>query len=206
MTTGSFSKEMLKYFEAIEGAYTSFTEVEIRKGTFNVKSIIRNLLVNHLGRDHIPEAGSGDNQCIEFRVCEKGKIYHSGTLRIPCKFSKPDKEEMTIYFKREQMAPFRKGDYWYIYFKEHDDVPVIGIFSSTKWCDLFDNGKLNEMVEPDEKNNVKIAYAATASEMKIVEEVPPDANAVIRTSHNKTRKSVSVDEAAIMAHNRKTKG
>ncbi len=206
MTTGSFSKEMLEYFEAEEGAYTAFTDSEVNKGTFNVKSVIRNLLVKRLGHDNIPRAGSGNDQCIEFKVCRKSKIYNSDTLRIPCKFSKTDKEEMTIYFNREQMSSFQKGDYWYIYFKEQDDVPVIGILSDTKWCNLFDNDEVDEMIEPDEKNNTEISYTVIASEMKIVEDAPPDTGTVIRTNFNETRKSMSADEAAIKAHNRKVKG
>ena len=206
MITGSFTKEMLEYFEAEEGAHTAFTDVEIQKGTFNVKSVIRKLLVNHLGHDNIARAGSGNEQCIEFKVCEKSKIYNSDTLKIPCKFSKPDKEEMTIYFKREHMSLFHEGDYWYIYFKRHDDMPVIGILSGTKWCDLFDNDEVDEMTEPDEGNNIKLSYTVTVPEMKIIEEVPPDAGTVIRTSLNKTRKSMSADEAAVKAHNRKAKG
>ena len=206
MTTGSFSKEMLEYFGAEEGAYTAFTDREIQKGTFNVKSVIRNLLVNHLGYDNIPRAGSGDDQDIEFKVCEKSKIYNSDTLKISCKFSKPDKDEMTIYFKREQMSLFHKGDYWYIYFKEHDDMPVIGILYDTKWRDLFDIDEIDEMKEPDEENNIEISYMVPVSEMKITEEVPPNAGDVIRTSCNKVRKSMSADEAAVKAHNRKAKG
>lgn len=206
MTTGNFSREMLEYFEAEEGAYTAFTDIEIQKGTFNVKSVIRNLLENHLGHNNIPRAGSGNDQCIEFRVCVKSKIYNSDTLRIPCKFSKPDKREMTIYFNREQMSPFRAGDYWYVFFKENDDMPVIGIFSEQKWCDLFDNNEPDELKEPDEENNVEISYAVTVPEMKIYEELPPDTDTVIRTGISKTRKSMSADEAAIKAHNRKAKG
>lgn len=206
VTTGNFSKEMLEYFEAEEGAYTTFTNIEIRKGTYNVKSVMRNLLVSHLGYDNIPRAGSGNEQCIEFKVCAKSKIYNSSTLKIPCKFAKPDKEEMTIYFKREQMALYQEGDYWYIYFRENDNMPVIGIFSSTKWRDLFINDEADEMTEPDEANNIRITYTVTVPEMKITEEDPPAAVNVIETSLKKTRKSLSADEAAVKAHNRKTKG
>ena len=206
MNTGNFSKEMLEYFEAEEGAYTAFTGVEIQKGTFNVKSVIRNLLIRHLGHDNIPRAGLGNDQTIEFAVCRKSKIYNSNTLKIPCKFSKTDKEEMTIYFNREQMSPFHEGDYWYVYFKENDDVPVIGILSGMKWDNLFENDEVDEMTEPDEIDNTEITYAASASEMDIVEEIPPEVSTVIRTEIVKTRKSMSADEAAIKAYNRKAKG
>lgn len=206
MTTGKFSKEMKEYFGALEGAYTTFTNVEIRKGTFNVKSVIRNLLVKNLGYDRIPRAGSGNDQRIEFEVCRKSKVYKSDTLKIPCKFSKPDKDEMTIYFNREQMSPFHEGDYWYIYFKEDCNMPVIGIFSGTKWCDLFANAETDELAEPDEKNNIEISYTVAVPEMNISEEAPPETSSVIRTGINKTRKSMSADEAAVKAHNKKAKG
>lgn len=206
MTTGKFSKEMKEYFGALEGAYTTFTDVEIRKGTFNVKSVIRNLLVKNLGYDRIPRAGSGSVQRIEFEVCRKSKIYKSDTLKIPCKFSKPDKDEMTIYFNREQISPFHEGDYWYIYFKEDSNMPVIGIFSGTKWCDLFANVESDELAEPDEKKNIEISYTVAVPEMNISEEAPPETSNVIRTGINKIKKSMSVDEAAVKAHNKKAKG
>jgi hypothetical protein len=197
---------MLEYFDAEEGAYTAFTDVEIQKGTFNVKSVIRNLLIRHLGHDNIPRAGLSNDQNIEFKVCGKSKIYNSDTLKIPCKFSKPDKEEMTIYFNREQMSPFHEGDYWYVYFRESDNVPVIGILSDTKWNNLFGYDETDEMREPDETGNMEISYTASAAEMDILEEIPPEASTVIRTDITKTRKSMSADEAAVKAHNRKAKG
>ena len=206
MTTGIFSEAMLEYFEAVDGAYTEFTSTEIEKSTFNVKAAIRNILVKHLGHENIPRVGSGEDQFIEFKVCKKGKIYHLDTLNIQCKFSKSNKEEMTIYFNREMTASFCGGDYWYIYFQEGDNMPVIGILSETKWSNLFDDNEIDELTEPDEEHNVKISYTVKAMDMEIVEETSPACNDVVRTDTKKIVKSLSADEAAVKTQNQKIKG
>lgn len=204
--TGVFSDEMIGYFGATNGAYTSFTDTEIRKGTFNVKAVIRDLLIEHLGYDNIPRAGLSGNQNIEFEVCPRSKIYRADSIEIPCKFSKLDKDEMTIYFNRDQMSSYQEGDYWYVYFKENNNIPVIGILSGTKWNDLFSVEVDNELQEPDENNETELSYTVTVENMDICEEVPPVPNTVIRTGTAKTRKSISAGESAVKAFNRKAKG
>lgn len=204
--TGIFSDEMKNYFGADEGAYTSFTDVEIKKGTFNVKAVIRHLLIERLGYDNIPRAGISDNQDIEFYVCPRSKIYRANSINIPCKFSKPDKDEMTIYFNRVQMSSYQDGDYWYIYFKENSNMPVIGILSETKWNDLFFIDAADELQEPDENNENELSYTVSAENMDISEVIPPAPDTVIRMRADKTRKSISAGESAVKAYNRKAKG
>ncbi len=204
--TGVFSDEMKSYFGAVAGAYTSFTDVEIRKGTFNVKAVIRDMLIEHLGYENIPRAGLSENQDIEFAVCPKSKIYGADRISIPCKFSKPDKDEMTIYFNRVQMSSYQEGDCWYVYFTENSNMPVIGILSETKWNDLFSIAVDNELQEPDENNENELSYVVLAQDMNIKEEVPPEPNSVIRTATDKAKKSISASESAVKAYNRKAKG
>ena len=100
-STGAFTKEMKEFFNADAGGYTSFTAMEIRKGTFNVKSVIRNMLIEKIGRDNIPVVNVSENQSIRFNICPKAKIYGREHVDIPCKFSKKEKDEMTIYFNTE---------------------------------------------------------------------------------------------------------
>lgn len=206
--TGEFTIEMKEYFGAKNGAFTSFTAEEIRKGTFNVKAVIRDLLIQYLGNDNIPRAWIEEKQEIDFKVCPKGKIYGTDQVSIPCKFSKLGKKEMSIYFNRAQMAQYQEGDYWYIYFRTDSEQPVIGILSTTKWNGLFNEIEGDEMVEPDEVHNKKINYLISAPEMKFREIEPPALESVVRTVDisKSVRKSMSVDEAAVKAHNKKAKG
>ena len=74
-STGVFTEDMKDFFGASDGAYTAFTSVEIKKGTFNVKSVIRGLLIDKLGRENIPVVNVSAKQTIEFQVCDKAKIY-----------------------------------------------------------------------------------------------------------------------------------
>lgn len=205
--TGEFIQEMKMYFNADEGAFTTFTDMEIQKGTFNVKAVIRDLLIKNIGQENIPRSGMGQNQNIEFNICPKSKIYGTETIEIPCKFSKPDKKEMTIYFNREQMSPFQEGDYWYIYFKKGTNNPFIGIISEQKWVDLFESLSDELLSEPDETDKTKLEYAIPAIDISFKEIEAPDIPPIITGDRiSQTRKSMSADEAAVKAHNKKAKG
>ncbi len=207
-STGVFSNEMNDYFAAEKGAYTAFTNVEIDKGTFNVKSVIKNLLIEKIGRANIPVVNVTPNQTITFTICDKAKIYGKSKLDIPCKFSKKDKDEMTIYFNVEVMKLFNAepGDYWYIYFVSGSNQPVLGIFSKDKWENLFDKEDMEEIQEPDEADDKELNYSVSVSGMIISEEAAPIKSAVRLSSGTKTVKSLSADEAAIREKNKKKKG
>lgn len=205
--TGEFIPEMKEYFDAEEGAFTTFTETEIQKGTFNVKAVIRDLLIKHIGQDNIPRSGIGINQSIEFNICSKSKIYGTNTIEIPCKYSKPDRNEMTIYFNREQMSPFHGGDYWYVYFKNGINNPFVGIMSEQKWVALFEPLSEELLSEPDETDKTKLEYTISATDIDLKEIVAPDIPPIIMDDRiSQTRKSLSADESAVSAHNKKAKG
>ena len=131
--TGRFNEEMNKYFSSIEGAYTEMTESEIAKMTYNVKAVIRDMLIIHLGYDQIPRVNETDNQTILFHVEGEGL----DKKEIQCKFSKREKNEMTIYLDSTISDRCYDGDVWYIYFKENDEVPYLGVMSQGEWIETF---------------------------------------------------------------------
>ncbi len=206
--TGIFSEHMKKYFDAEEGAYTAFTVVEIMKRTFNVKSVIRKMLIDKLGRENIPVVNETDNQDIHFEICDKAKIYSVTDVDIPCKFSKKDKDEMTIYFNTELIGLFNAeaGDTWYIYFRKNSVKPVIGIMSKDKWENLFDESEDDAFKEPDESGTNELNYTGEVTEMILMEEEAPERVQVQLTQSNQTVKSLSADQAALKEKNRKKKG
>lgn len=152
MITGKFTEEMVNYFDCECGAYTSFTEEELRKSTYNVKAVIRDLLIEKLGRNNIPVARLTKNQLIEFSTCPKTKGYREPKIFIPCKFSKTDKDEMTIYFNKNLINVFQAGsnDVWYIYFRRQEKQPYFGIISYIKWRSMFE-----EVVNIGNKEEIK---------------------------------------------------
>ncbi len=206
--TGIFSEHMKKYFGAEEGAFTAFTAVEIRKRTFNVKSVIRKMLIDKLGRENIPVVNETDNQDIHFEICNKAKIYGVTDVNIPCKFSKTEKDEMTIYFNAGLIGLFNAeaGDTWYIYFRKNSDKPVIGIMSKDKWENLFDESEDNVLKEPDENGTNELNYTGKVTEMILTEEKAPERGQVQFTKGNQTVKSLSADQVALKEKNRKKKG
>ena len=103
MATGKYTEEMNAFFNSTDGAYTTFTDVELAKGTFNVKAVIRNMLIERIGRENIPKANVTDNQTIHFKVCPHARISSDHYIDLQCKFSKADKDEMTIYFTKAQI-------------------------------------------------------------------------------------------------------
>lgn len=208
--TGIFTQEMKDFFKAEEGAFTSFTQVELDKGTYNVKSVIKKLLIERMGRENIPVVNVTESQAIEFIICPKAKIYGQNTLCIPCKFSKKDKEEMTIYFNSQLTSKIfnaEAGDVWYIYFEENSSRPVLGVLSREKWCNLFEIADDEEIVEPDEGESRVLNYQGAVEQMILNEVKAPTYDQVpIVRKEGKTVKSISAEEAARREHNRKKKG
>jgi signal transduction histidine kinase len=147
MISGSFNNYMKNYFDAEDGAYTAVTLAEIQKNTFNVKSVIRNLLERKLGKKNIPHAQDGGKQYIEFKICKKTNEDHLDTMHIPCKYSKPDRDEMSIYFSKGIIEEFdlRPDDIWYIYFQKGDSSPWLGILPRMTWNRLVNYGYVNTL-------------------------------------------------------------
>lgn len=134
--TGVFSKEMNAYFNAKEGAYTEMTDTEIRKMTYNVKAVIRDLLIKYIGYDNIPRAGVTESQSLCFILDQNEHIEQD----IQCKFSKTGKDEMTIYIDKEMTKNNTDSDIWYVFFREDIEKPFIGVMRRTEWEKRFFSG------------------------------------------------------------------
>lgn len=164
MITDSFNNYMREYFDAEIGAYTAATQTEIEKNTFNVKAVIRHMLEESLGKRNIPHAQNIGKQYIEFKICKKTIGVHEETKKIPCKYSKPDKDEMTIYFSTGIIEEFnmKPGDIWYVYFKTNDPAPWLGIISKSKWASLFDTLDVAENDTQNVSQKVQMAFKPRA--------------------------------------------
>ena len=62
-----------------------------------------------------------------------------GKIDIQCKYSKPDSNEMSIYFVSTHINGFQiePGDYWYVYFRSGENNPYIGVLSKYVWESWF---------------------------------------------------------------------
>ncbi len=203
-TTGRFTEDMKYFFGALEGAYTTFTDEELKKGTFNVKAVMRDILIERIGRDNIPKANTSRDQTIRFKVCPNARFSTNQYVDLQCKFSKVDKNEMTIYFSKSQINAVQVGtdDYWYLYFEEASIVPVIGMLSSTLWNDLF-----SVIDDTDSDEITTDEYDYKVSDLEISEEAIPDKLKVVATnSTSSTMASMTVEEAARKEKRRKISG
>lgn len=205
---GVFTEQMNDYFGAEKGAYTEFAESELGKSTYNVKSVIRDLLIEKIGRDNIPKARVTENQEITFKICEKAKIYETPTLNIACKFSKPDRDEMSIYFTNEliRILNVNAGDIWYIYFESKVNTPILGVMSREKWNNLFEDVDDTENEEPDEIGRYELNYSSDIEKMSLEEVKAPERSEVERMNRKSIVRSISAEEAARREKNKKHKG
>lgn len=139
--TDYFNNEMLEYFSAEAGAYTFFTVTEINKGTYNVKTVIRDLLINYIGNDNMPVATVTDNQDIIFALYDDEKGMVTSEMSIPCKYSKAKagKKEVTIYFPQKLMAKYHVtvDDVWFVFLSSMYTHPVLGMMQRRKWILKF---------------------------------------------------------------------
>lgn len=173
---GSFDSSLNRAFRSSSGAYTSITQAEIDKQTYNVKACIRTLLVQKLGRTGIPKAKSGSSQTINFLVCPHTRI-SLPEINLQCKFSKPDDDEMSLYlsrnlFPKSQLNP---GDIWYVYFRENSNTPIFGLLSASEWNGL--RKELESGVEPpaprtDESIKPRITGTLTETEPPQIQHHP----------------------------------
>jgi|GEM_PF-2242265 len=210
--TERFNDDMKKYFEAELGAYTSVTEMEIEKQTFNVKAVIRNILIDRLGKNNIPKAGSGKRQEIEFNICDKMHISHEVKRDIPCKFSKSEGDEMTIYFSSQNFIgkwQIHSGDVWYIYFKENDKTPWFGLLPYVAWEQLF--GKSHDAAENIDEQNRKpeineLQYNIDLNNLEIEEVFASDIIIGMTVGDSRVVRSRSAENSGKREKNNKLKG
>lgn len=210
MSTGNFNQEMNEYFGSEVGAYTTFTQEEIRKSTYNVKVVIRDILINKMGREQIPVVNVSENQNIDFKTCKRTKSYNKDSVSIQCKFSKQDKDEMTIYFPRTLINEFNAvaGDIWYIYFVKNEKTPYFGIISQIKWNDFFVYDTALAILEEDEIIDRQLEYEINLDNIKLNRVIPIIKEVVILGDENShdTTKSLSAENAGRREKNKKIKG
>ena len=141
---GTFTDKHNRFFGSLNGAFTAITEAEINKQTYNIKSVIKNILIDSIGRENIPRTG-GSNQEMLFNIWPGTLGLTQIQKGIVCKFSKPNKDEMTIYLSRvipkEKQVP---GDVWFIFFRNQDPVPWFGYMRGSAWDMYFSEGEETE--------------------------------------------------------------
>ena len=139
--TDMFNEEMLEYYSAMTGAYTFFTLAEINKGTYNVKTALRDIIVNFIGNENVPVANVTDNQDIVFGIYDSEKKEVTSILSIPCKYSKAKagKKEMTIYFPQKLMAKYHVtvDDIWFVFVSSNYSFPILGMMRRKNWILKF---------------------------------------------------------------------
>lgn len=137
--SGKFDGLLNEYFDSIAGAYTSITEKEISKQTFNVKEVIRDLLVNKYGTENLPGRHPDGRQSILFNIFPDTPAKNINPRQLICKFSKSGKDEMSLYFCKQEFIPkatLHAGDVWFIYFSRNEDKIFWGLLSRANWTDL----------------------------------------------------------------------
>lgn len=218
--TGKFNQALKDYFDAECGAYTAITNEEIRKQTFNVKAVIRDLLIDKVGRSNIPAQGS-NSPMMEFMLSEDLSKRFASPRNIACKFSKPDKDEMTIYFSAESFIPkssLNPGDYWCIYFKPNNSQPYFGYLNSfvMDYVQQVFTGEFE--IEPDEINMLtedstkivkSLVYDITVGDLIIENtERPSFKDSLSKPSAKKNRATLEVSPPNMkrIMENKKIKG
>ena len=208
---------MKDYYDAESGGYTSVTAVEIRKQTFNVKKCIKDVLIDKLGRTGIPSRTTDGN--MRFNLSESlATKYGMSSTDLRCKFSKPDKDEITIYFSNADFLPhneLNEGDVWCIFFKEGDNTPWFDYVKKEHWSYMDDPLVGDTLVEPDEvlrdtAGKVELlTYETSNIEDLNIREVPaPTIRSARRSSTRRTRTPhiVSTAEMKKILKNQRIKG
>lgn len=174
--TGAFNQALKEHFGAECGAYTAITAEEIRKQTFNVKAVIRELLISKIGKSGIPSHGASSSTMTFMLAPDLAKKFGS-SKDISCKFSKPNSDEMTIYFAGQSFirkSSLTPGDYWCIFFKAGDSRPWFG-FLNASVMNLIQQSFSGEVtIEPDEclegmtKEIEALTYNYCVEDLKII--------------------------------------
>lgn len=207
MATGKFTEEMKIEFRAIDGAYTTFTNTEVGKTTYNVKAAIRNLLEKYIGAENIPRVNVTEEQSIEFNVCEKSKGDFTGKIDLQCKYSKKDTREMSIYFNAPHVTGFQIAphDYWYVYFREESITPYIGVLSKDVWEGMFNIEGVQDLGK-NENGHLEVDYQFPVEQLNIIEVDAPASQNKPSTNVDSVIDSLSPDESAFRQKNRKILG
>lgn len=219
-STGKFDNALKNFFGAECGAYTAITAEEIRKQTFSVKAVIRDLMINKVGKASIPAQGA-PSSTMRFMLSEDLAKKFVSPRDITCKFSKPDKDEMTIYFSSGsfiQKSSLSPGDYWCIYFKAGSNQPWFGYLNSfvMQYIHQVFAGEIE--IEPDEvdvltKDSTKtvkeLKYTVVVDRLTIENTEPPSFDSFLSRPAAKASSTILTVNTANMkriVENKKVKG
>ena len=207
MKTDRFSGQHNIFFDSIDGAYTTMTDAEVGKSTFNVKVVIRNMVIKHLGEKKLTKFDAS-NSSVKFNGCDKISGFEGKTFKVVFKFSKPPpKKEMTIYLNKSAGIPdnkLRKGNIWFIYFRKDNPDPWIGIMSPAEWANVTGVDYYDDDIEIEEKKK-KISYKFDINTVDILEVPPPEKSAQLLTPIKK-KKEILCETLQNRLENRKITG
>ena len=94
--TGVFTKNLCDLYSVSAGAYTTITESELKRATFNVKKDIRELLILMIGKGNFSTPEDEIKHKIKFKILNDNR-----EVELACYYAKRNKEEMSIYFTSE---------------------------------------------------------------------------------------------------------
>ncbi|WP_158555819.1 McrB family protein [Peribacillus glennii] len=145
---GVFNAKQHRFFGSISGAYTAITAAEISKVTYNIKSAIKKTIIENVGMENIPRTGDGSDQTIIFNIWPGTQGLTQERKEIVCKFSKPDKDEMSIYLARViPKAEQLPGDIWFVFFRQDDSNPWFGYMRENMWDMFFEEGETTDILQ-----------------------------------------------------------
>jgi hypothetical protein len=207
MKTGSFTKIHNDFFGSIDGAYTTMTKAEVIRGTYNVKILIKDIVIKHMGEMNLPKFDSS-NSLVNFKGCDKLPLLKGKSLNIVFKFSKPPpKKEMSIYFSAQGGVPTEMldaGNVWYIYFKENDFIPWVGIMKPSEWANISGVDYFDDDIELENKSR-KLSYVFNICSLRITEVEPPiESTKAVKQARK--RKTVPCKVVQTQLENKKIKG
>lgn len=155
MKTGKFNENQKVFFGADEGAFTTMTSMEVNKGTYNVKAVMRDLFVRKVGEKTAKTYNkintptfSGTNRIDAFKDQKFDFVF---------RYSKPDKNEMSMYFpaSNEIIRPRLKGgNIWFLYFKTGSSTPWLGIMTPQEWVETDDSNSEEDFLNLKKKCNL----------------------------------------------------
>lgn len=208
MNTGLFSPIHNTYFGSTKGAFTTMTAPEVKKGTYNVKSIIKRMVIDKLGRETVKSFSPSNIPT--FIGCDRLSDFNGKRLSLSFRYSKPaPKEEMTLYFSANKGIPANKlilGNIWFIYFKENDPSMWFGIMSPTEWKNIgnISNDYYYDDAELEEKQRL-LNYSFDIDDLLVtLVNAPQLPKATV--SRNKGKKTISCKDLQNQIDNRKIKG
>ena len=215
MASGIFTDELKNYYGAEEGAFSTITAVEIEKQTYNVKACIRKMMIARVGRAAITPHGSSASTIFQLSP-ELAKQYGKTSESFICKFSKPNKDEMTIYFSKGDFIPKSSqdsDDIWCIYYLPGSTVPHFDFVKAAQWNVISNQSVGGTSIEPDEVSRdtsgkiETIEYSTPVSGLIFHEESAPlGSGTTSRKKRKKQTSIVSTTDLSKILKNQKIKG